>query len=81
MISGLGDNSAVFMLFNPITNYHHLMFQMGDESTTDLGATKFDISLPQIVDSTDDAAVTTTAGTGDLSLNVATSSGQTGSAN
>jgi hypothetical protein len=81
MISGLGDNSAIFMLFDPVTNYHYLMFQMGDGSTTDTGSTKFDISFPQIIDSLDDASVTTTAGSGDLSLSAATSSGQSGSAN
>jgi len=80
MTSSLGDNSAIFMLFDPATNYHYIMFQMGDESTSDTGSTKFDISFPQITDSSDDASVTTTVGTGDLSVNAATSSGQTGSA-
>tara|TARA_Y100000310_G_scaffold288051_1_gene313365 strand:+ start:245 stop:514 length:270 start_codon:yes stop_codon:yes gene_type:complete len=80
MINDLGDHIALFMLFNPLTNYHYLMFQMGqgDGIMNNNGSFDIDLTFPYITDSTNDASVTTTIGTGNLTLNAATGSGQIG---
>ena len=68
------------MLFNPLSNIHYLMFQMGqgDGILSNAGSFDIDLTFPYITDSTNDASVTTTIGAGDLTLNAATGSGQTG---
>jgi hypothetical protein len=78
MADGLGNNVALFMLFNPITNYHYLMFQMGSATNYLSGSCEINVTFPFIIDSANDASVTTTVFAGDLTLNAATGSGQTG---
>ena len=78
MIETLGDHSAMFMLFDPLTNKHYIMFQMGNG--LEEGSTKFDITMPYIIDSGNDAEATTSIEDGDLVMNTATGSGQEGTA-
>ena len=61
-----GNNSAIFMLFNPVTNRHYLMFQMGDASGGQTFTTDLSLTLPagSIITLTDDISeLTLTRGT------------------
>ena len=63
-----GNNSAIFMLFNPVSNTHYLMFQMGDASSGSF-STDLDLIVPagSVVTRSDDA--------GDLTINGTTGRG------
>ncbi len=63
-----GNNSAMFMLFNPVTNKHYLMFKMGDASSGS-NNTKLALIVPNgsVVTRSDDA--------GELTINGTTGSG------
>jgi len=52
-----GNNSCIFMLFNPLSNLHYLMFQMGDASGGQTYTTDLDLVMPagSIVTKGDDA--------------------------
>jgi|SaaInlV_200m_DNA_2_1039689.scaffolds.fasta_scaffold20747_2 hypothetical protein len=43
LISGLGDNNAMFMLFNPSTSSHYLMWQLQTGINIDV---QFDVDPP-----------------------------------
>jgi hypothetical protein len=64
-----GNNSAMFMLFNPVTNKHYLMFQMGDAS----GGTNFYTELDLIVPA--GSVVTRSDDPGELTINGTTGIG------
>ena len=63
-----GNNSAMFMLFNPVTNKHYLMFQMGDASSG-----SFNTELALIVPN--GSVVTRSDDAGELTINGTTGSG------
>jgi len=70
MITGMGNHSAMFMLFNPVTNKHYLMFQMGNAAvspptyTTDLDLIVPDGSVVTRSDDSGNLTITGTTGRG-----------------
>ena len=45
MIDGMGNHSAIFLLFNPNTNTHYLMFQCSDSASSS-GHTALSLVMP-----------------------------------
>ena len=76
MLMNIGTNSALFMLFNPLTNTHYLMIQLANYSVANSGATKFDIFLPYVTDPNNSAS-SYSIENGDLGANTALITGQT----
>ena len=67
MINDLGDRIALFMLFNPLTNIHYLMFQMGQGDGILANAGSFDIASMNVGDTIGTSVMM--AGGGSINLN------------
>ena len=67
------------MLFNPTTNMHYLICQLGQSTTGGSGQTRFIFVFPSLV--TTSAVASTSEEITDITLNTSSASGQDGHAN